>query len=99
MQFDIRVEVATMYKKEGFGHNRKQEQLIATTVIASRKIPDADVTLPSVNDQPAYITSQSNRSTCYVVKPSQTGGNCNCPPGMLHSPCKHVMKVVSLSTG
>jgi len=99
MQFDLRVEVATMYKKEGFVHNRKQEQLVATAVVASQQIPDADVTLPSVSDQPAYVTSQSNRNTRYVVKPSQTGGSCNCPPGMLHYPCKHVMKVVSLSTG
>ena len=55
MQFDIRVEVATMYKKKGFGHNRKQEQLVATTVIASQQIPDADVTF---NDCPVSAISQ-----------------------------------------
>jgi hypothetical protein len=98
MQFDIRVEVATMYKKEGVVHNSKQEQLVATAVVASQQIADADVTLPSVSNQSAYVTSQFNRSTRYVVKPSQTGGSCNCQLGVLHYPCKHV-KVVSLSTG
>ncbi len=57
MQFDIRVEVATMYKKEGVVHNSKQEQLVATAVVASQQIADADVTLPSVNNQSAYVTS------------------------------------------
>ena len=99
VQFDLRVEVATMYKKEGFVHNSKQEQLVATAVVASQQIPDADVTMPSVSTQPARVTSQSNRNTRYIVTPSQTGGSCNCPLGLLHYPCKHVMKVVSLSTG
>ena len=48
MQFDIRMEVATMYKK-GLVLNSKQEQLVATAV-ASQQIPDANVTLPNVSD-------------------------------------------------
>lgn len=36
--FDLRVEVATMYTKEGFVHNSKQEQLVATAVVASQQI-------------------------------------------------------------
>ncbi len=56
MQFDIRMEVATMYKK-GLVLNSKQEQLVATAVVASQQIADADVTLPSVNNQSAYVTS------------------------------------------
>ena len=38
MHFDLRVEVATMDTKEGFVHNSKQEQLIATGVVASQQI-------------------------------------------------------------
>ena len=92
MQFDIRMQVATMHKREGFVHNKKQEQLVATAVVASQQIPDADATLLSVSDQPAArVTSQSNRNTLYVVSPSQTGGSCNCQLGLLHYPCKHVM--------
>ena len=79
MQFDLRVEVATTYKKEGFVHNSKQEQLVAAAVVASQQIPDADMTMPSVSTQPARVTSQSSRNTRYIVTPSQSGGSCNCP--------------------
>ena len=48
MQFDIRMEVATMYKT-GLVHNSKQEQLVASAV-ASQQILDANVTLRSVSD-------------------------------------------------
>ncbi len=45
-----------------------------------------------------HVISQSNCSTRYVVKPSQIGGSCSCHLGVLHYLCKHVMKVVSLSS-
>ena len=99
MQFDLRVEVATMYKTEGFVHNSEQEQLVATAVVASQQIVDADLRMPNVSTQPRHVTSQSSRNTRYIVTPSQTGGSCNCPLRLVHYPCKHVMKVVNLSTG
>ena len=48
MQFDIRMEVATMCKT-GLVHNSKQEQLVASAV-ASQQILYANVTLRSVSD-------------------------------------------------
>ncbi len=87
MQFDIRMEAATMYKK-GLVHNSKQEQLV-TIAVASQQIADASVTFPSVS----YWCSMR-----YVAKPSQIGGSCSCHLGMLHYPCKHMMRAVSLSS-
>ncbi len=48
MQFDIRMEVATMYKKN-LVHNSKQKQRVVTAV-ASHQIADANVTVPAVSD-------------------------------------------------
>lgn len=42
MQFDLRVQVATVYKNEGHVHNSKQEQLVASAQL----IPDTVVRLP-----------------------------------------------------
>ena len=55
--------------------------------------------MPSVSTQPARVISQSSRNTRYIVTPSQSGGSCNCPLGLMHYPCKRVITVVSLSTG
>ncbi|DBB12752.1 TPA: hypothetical protein ACH3X3_005526 [Trebouxia sp. C0006] len=46
--FDIRMEVATMYKKN-LVHNSKQKQRVVTAV-ASHQIADANVTVPTVSD-------------------------------------------------
>ena len=48
MQFDIRMEVATMYKKN-LVHNSRQKQRVVTAV-ASHQIADANVTVPTVSD-------------------------------------------------
>ena len=65
MQFDIRMEVATMYKT-GLVHNSKQEQLVASAV-ASQQILDANVTLRSVSDWSAD-TSASPTAACAMLQ-------------------------------
>ncbi|KAL3150070.1 hypothetical protein ABBQ38_013416 [Trebouxia sp. C0009 RCD-2024] len=70
-EFDLRVRCASSYKQEGYQHNRKKEQLVASAVIASQH---SSVTLAACATQPAHVDQ-------------------------LHYPCKHVMKIISMTTG
>jgi hypothetical protein len=94
LQFDHRVACATTYKEEGYEHSRKQEQLIASAVIASQHIPESSVALAADPGQPALVVSQRSATTQYEVHLSSTAQTCTCPQGQLHYPCKRVMKVI-----
>ncbi|KAL3130609.1 hypothetical protein ABBQ38_008003 [Trebouxia sp. C0009 RCD-2024] len=98
-KFDLRVRFARSYKQEGYQHNRKKEQLVASAVIASQHIPDSSVTLAACATQPAHVVSQHSASTLYEVHVTSAAQTCTCPQGQLHYPCKHVMKVISMTTG
>ena len=84
---------------EGHKHNRKKEQLVASAVVASQQIPASSVILAKCAGQPALVMSQHSASTQYQVQVNSTAQTCTCPQGQLHYPCKHVMKVISMTTG
>ena len=96
MQLDLRVACATIYQEEGYEHNRKQEQLVASAVLASQQIPACSVTFAADPGQPVLVASKHSATTQYISSTTQT---CNCPQEQLHYPCKHVMKVISMTTG
>ncbi len=76
------------------------KQIVASAVIAAQQIPDSSVDLVDSTGQLAYLTSKDDPSLKYEVKAAGTSkASCTCPNGQLHCLCKHMMKVVSLSTG
>ena len=103
MQLDLRVACATLYQEEGYEHDRKQEQLVALAVIASQRIPASSVTFAAdrLSDpgQPVLVASKHSATTQYEVHISSTAQTHTCPQKQLHYPCKHVMKVISMTTG
>ncbi|KAL0030210.1 hypothetical protein WJX77_003014 [Trebouxia sp. C0004] len=96
---DLRVACATTYKEEGYEHNRKQEQLVASAITASQHIPESSVALVADPGQPALVVGQRSATTQCEVHISGTAQTCTCPQGQLHYPRKHVMKVISMTTG
>lgn len=72
LQFDLRVRCASSYKAEGYEHNRKKEQLVASAVIASQHIPANSVTLAECAGQAAVVMSQHSANTHYQVQVSST---------------------------
>ena len=75
---------------------------MASAVIAAQRIPDSSVDLVDIDStgQMAYVTSKDDPSLKYEVKAAGTSkASCTRPNGQLHYLCKHMMKVVSLSTG
>ena len=66
VQLDLRVACATRYKEEGYEHNRKQERLVASAVIASQQIPASSVTLAADPAQPVLVASKHSSTTHYL---------------------------------
>jgi len=100
LQVTLRFQCKQAYKAAGFVTNRRQEQIVASAVIAAQQIPDSSVDLVDSTGQLAYVTSKDDPSLKYEVKAAGTSkASCTCPNGQLHYLCKHMMKVVSLSTG
>jgi len=100
LQVTLRFQCKQAYKAAGFVTNRRQEQIVASAVIAAQQIPDSSVDLVDSTGQLAFVTSKDDPSLKYEVKAAGTSkASCTCPNGQLHYLCKHMMKVVSLSTG
>ena len=99
MQVDVRFQCKQAYKAAGFVENRRQEQVVAAAVIAAQRIPDNHVQLHDSTEQLALVTSMQDSSVQYEVKRAGTAtASCTCPQGQLHYLCKHMMKVISVST-
>ena len=95
-----RFQCKQAYKAAGFVSNRKQEQAVASAVIAAQRIEDSQVQLLDSTGHAAYVTSMQDSSVKYEVQGAGSAAySCTCPQGQLHYMCKHVVKVVSMSTG
>ena len=71
-------------------------------MIAAQQIPDSSVELVDSTGLLAYVTSMQDSSMKYEVKAAGTAtaaASCTCAHAQLHYLCKHMMKVVSLSSG
>ena len=85
-------------KSAGFVTNRRQEQRVASAVMAAQQIPDSFVKLADSPDGPTQVTSMQDPSHTYEVTHAGTDtARCTCPQGRLHYMCKHVFKVIALS--
>ena len=79
---------------------RRQEQVEAAAVIAAQQIPDSSVELVDSTGQLIYVTSMQKSSVKYEVKAAGTAiASCTCAHAQLHYLCRHMMKVVGLSSG
>ncbi|DBA98273.1 TPA: hypothetical protein ACH3X1_001194 [Trebouxia sp. C0004] len=95
----LRFQCKQAYKAAGFVPNRRQEQAVASAVVAAQRIPDTFVKLLDSSGQLAEVTSMQDSSVKYEVKAAGTAAaSCTCPNAQLHYICKHMMKVVSLTT-
>lgn len=100
LQVALRFQCKQAYKAAGFVTNRRQEQAVATAVIAAQQIPDSSVELADSTGQLACVTSMQDSSVKYEVKAAgTTTASCTCAHAQLHYLRKHMMKVVSLSSG
>ena len=100
LQITLRFQCKQAYKAAGFVTNRRQEHVVAAAVIAAQQIPDSSVELVDSTGQLAYVTSMQDSSVKYEVKAAGTAtASCTCAHAQLHYLCKHMMKVVGLSSG
>ncbi|DBB04166.1 TPA: hypothetical protein ACH3X1_013210 [Trebouxia sp. C0004] len=98
-EVDLRFQRKQAYKAAGFVTNRRQEQAVASAVVAAQRIPDNFVKLLDSSGQLAEVTSMQDSSVKYEVKAAGiAAASCTCPNAQLHFICKHMMKVVSLTT-
>ena len=57
LQITLRFQCKQAYKAAGLVTNRRQEQAVATAVIAAQQTPDSYVELADSTGQLAYVTS------------------------------------------
>jgi len=95
LQVTLRFQCKQAYKAAGFVTNRRQEQIVASAVIAAQQIPDSSVDLVDSTGQLAFVTSKDDPSLKYEVKAAGTSkASCTCPNGQLHYLCKHQLQIL-----
>ena len=98
LQVEQRFQMRQAIKSAGFVTNRRQEQRVASAVMAAQQIPDSFVKLAESPEGPAQVTSMQDPTHSYEVTHAGTDtARCTCPQGRLHYMCKHVVKVIALS--
>ncbi|KAL0023355.1 hypothetical protein WJX77_010470 [Trebouxia sp. C0004] len=87
-EVDLRFQRKQAYKAAGFVTNRRQEQAVASAVVAAQRIPDNFVKLLDSSGQLAEVTSMQDSSVKYEVKAAGiAAASCTCPNAQLHFIC------------
>lgn len=84
-------------KEKGFVDNKKGQDIVVSSILRARKIPDEDVTLPEMDGDTALVTSTDHRHLRYTVhNPGSEMAVCNCVWAQRGNMCKHNVKVVMM---
>ena len=77
--------------------NKKEQDIMVSSILRARNIPDEDVTLPENDGDAALVTSTEHRHLWYTVhNPASEWGVCNCIWAQRGNKCKHHVKVVMM---
>ena len=84
-------------KEKGFVDNKKGQDIVVSSILRARKIPDKDVTLPENDGDTALVTSTEHRHLRYTIhNPGLEWAVCNCVWAQHGNMCKHHVKVVMM---